>query len=233
MVELYAMKINKMIDGLISGQLATAVTRRDHTRSQNFYNSRTVQKVSMAEILMRYLLCTKLNIRNTDLSFLRNEYGKPILRNVKDLHFNCSHSHQWVACAIDNQPIGVDIEMVRKIDYRSIAQRFFSESEYDDILKKNYPQRISYFYDIWTLKESYVKYVGKGLHIPLNSFSIYIKNDDIKVKSKNEIQDCRFKQYEIDKDYRMALCTTANAFSGGVIIKKVEKVSDEFLNRYV
>ena len=36
----------------------------------------------------------------------------------------------------------------------------------------NSDEKINYFYDLWTLKESYIKTIGKGLYTPLNSFSI-------------------------------------------------------------
>ena len=66
--------------------------------------------------------------------------------------------------------IGVDIEKIQLIDLK-VAQRFFSEKEYEDLIAKTSSERIAYFYDLWTLKESLTKTLGIGLTIPLNSFS--------------------------------------------------------------
>ena len=66
--------------------------------------------------------------------------------------------------------MGADIEKVRNVNLR-IAKRFFSKSEcaaldaQEDSLKKRD------LFRIWTLKESFVKAVGTGMHTALNSFS--------------------------------------------------------------
>ncbi|MEX1029766.1 MAG: 4'-phosphopantetheinyl transferase superfamily protein [Paenibacillaceae bacterium] len=39
---------------------------------------------------------------------------------------------------------------------------FFSFDENKDLLDKPPNQRLAYFYDLWTLKESFIKAVGKG-----------------------------------------------------------------------
>ena len=52
------------------------------------------------------------------LKFEKNQYGKPYLSEHPDFYFNISHSGEYVLCAIDNNPIGVDIEeVVRAIEY--------------------------------------------------------------------------------------------------------------------
>lgn len=100
-----------------------------------------------------------------------NLYGKPEVVNAKQFHFNLSHSASYVVLASSKCPIGIDIEQIKKIDL-TIAKRFFTDREYRFLQRLSEPEKqIREFYRLWTLKESYIKAVGKGLKIPLNSFS--------------------------------------------------------------
>ena len=67
-----------------------------------------------------------------------------------------------MVCFCD-EPVGVDIEKIRDVNLK-IKDRFFCTAEKENI-KTNED-----FFRIWTAKESYIKYLGTGLHTPLNSF---------------------------------------------------------------
>jgi 4'-phosphopantetheinyl transferase len=139
------------------------------------------------------------------LKFDYNEYGKPCILEPKDIHFNISHSGDWVVCAIDNKPIGIDVETIKPIDL-NIARRFFTVEEYNHLMKKDEYNRIRYFYMLWTLKESYIKAIGKGLKIPLNSFSFTIENGNVNINTQNEFGPCFFYQKEIDNNHIISVC---------------------------
>ena len=48
--------------------------------------------------------------KETD-SVMRTETGKPYLRLHPELFFNISHSGEWIACALGNVPVGIDIRL--------------------------------------------------------------------------------------------------------------------------
>jgi 4'-phosphopantetheinyl transferase len=52
--------------------------------------------------------------------------------------------------------------------------RFFTSEEQSYISAS--PDANIAFYEIWTKKEAYIKYIGKGLAVPLNSFSVFSIN---------------------------------------------------------
>ena len=82
-----------------------------------------------------------------------------------------------------------------------------------------------FFFDLWTLKESYIKAVGKGLSIPLKSFTInFLKKGEIAVKLGNKLTNWTLKQYFLDPEYKMSVCGTHTAFPENVIIKRLKYI---------
>lgn len=231
MVEIYAVKLDKKIDDLKYNKLMTLVSQEKRNRIERFHRFEDAERTLMADILIRYLLYEKLSLKENQLVFVKNEYGKPFLKNIDLIHFNVSHSGEWVVCAIHDFPVGIDIEAIQSIDL-DIAERFFSKDEFNDLMTKDKMHRLSYFYDLWTLKESYIKAVGKGMSISLDTFSIGINGWDITVKSNSELVDYYFKLYNIADDYKMAVCTKTKEFPKNVIIKNSQEVYEDIMKAY-
>lgn len=105
--------------------------------------------------MIRTIIVEELDIKN--IKFHKNQYGKPYLKEHPKFNFNISHSGNFVACVVDDKPVGIDIEEVRYIEYEEIAKNFFTVSEFCYIIKQNLNDQLSKFYEIWILKESYIK----------------------------------------------------------------------------
>jgi len=86
-----------------------------------------------------------------------NRDGKPYVENCP-YHFNLSHSGDWLLLAVGDTPVGADIEKITKIRPKTV-EKYFSQSEQERV-KKNGTKE---FFEIWTQKESYVKYTGEGI----------------------------------------------------------------------
>lgn len=212
MLQVYAIKLDKPLDKSRFERLLSYVSTEKREKISRFHKFDDAQTTLIADILIRYLLCKELKIRNNLLKFGTNEYGKPFLINYKDIHFNISHSYKWVVCCISTNWVGIDIEKISPIDI-SIAEQFFSKIEFEELNSKNTFEKEVYFYDLWTLKESYIKAIGKGLSIPLDSFTLRIdKEDQITVSAINNSEHYYFRQYNIDEDYKMAVCSSKNEF---------------------
>jgi 4'-phosphopantetheinyl transferase len=136
----------------------------------------------VSRALARYLIAEVTQQEPESLRFSTNEYGKPFLVGLPDIHFNLSHSHGVAVCALcRGAAVGVDVEDVGRHTDLSIAGRFFSPAEADLVSKAPDSEKRALFFDIWTLKEAYIKAVGKGLSIPLNSFSFSVNESDIQI----------------------------------------------------
>ncbi|WP_179862535.1 4'-phosphopantetheinyl transferase family protein [Bacillus wiedmannii] len=221
-MEIYAVKINKGIDKQL---LYNSLLFLSENRLSNIYklkNEADIHRSIIAELLVRYLLSEKLGLKNYEIDFQKNEFGKPHISDLVNFEFNLSHSGEWVVCALSSKKVGIDIEAIRPIDL-DIARRFFSQDEYQDLLRKKPFQRNSYFFQLWTLKESYIKAVGKGLSIPLNSFSI-CTDDNMQISlytdKKSDNLGWNFWTYDIENKYKLSICALENNFSAPRLISE-------------
>ncbi|HLP61006.1 MAG TPA: 4'-phosphopantetheinyl transferase superfamily protein [Candidatus Deferrimicrobium sp.] len=227
-IDVYAVDLTGTLDKTTYDHLLRHVSPEKKTRIPRFYREEDRIRGLMAEILARSIIIRKTGLANHEIEFYTNEYGKPFLKNRDDLHFNLSHSGSWVVCAVDNHPIGIDVERIQSIDL-DISKNYFSPDEHQDLLAKE--DKFSYFFTLWSLKESYIKIVGKGLSLPLNSFSIkFSGSDNIRIKEEERLlENIYFTQYEIDKDYKMAVCAYRKDFPSNVQVKTMYQVAEEFL----
>lgn len=132
------------------------------------------RKLSLySELLVRYQACKELNLLNNQIVFEKSKNGKPLLGDHPEFHFNISHTRNAIAIAFSNNEIGVDVELIKPVDL-AIANRFFTSSEQEYITSHDNPDYA--FYEVWTKKESYIKYLGTGLSTPLNSFNVLDDN---------------------------------------------------------
>ncbi|WP_033708578.1 4'-phosphopantetheinyl transferase superfamily protein [Bacillus cereus] len=214
------MKIPKNIGNHLFNQFSNLISNEKRERMKRLLNLCDINRTLIGDLLIRSLVCQKYKISNEEIRFIYNEYGKPFVENFSDFHFNISHSGEWVVCGTANSNVGIDIEKVSEIEALKLANEFFSDEEFYDISSMNSDEQINYFYDIWTLKESYIKTIGKGLYIPLNSFSIK-KESRTLISYKNIPKDFYFRQYSIEPNYKISACAAREEFPQDIIIKDI------------
>ncbi|MCO5388442.1 4'-phosphopantetheinyl transferase superfamily protein [Desulfosporosinus sp.] len=138
--------------------------------------------ISYSEIFTRKVLGKCLDVDGSSLSICINEFGKPYLRDYPNIHYNISHKKGAIVCAVSDEPVGVDIERAKKFNKR-IAERFFTQNELNYIFtdRRNQDKR---FAKIWTRKEAYVKWKGKGMMIPFKSFDVLRLDNNVFINTK-------------------------------------------------
>lgn len=229
MVEIYAVKLSENVTKETVEKLLPFVAVDKQARIRRFYKWVDSLRSLFADLLIRHIIIHKTNLKNEDITFSTNAYGKPSLNFPDDLHFNLSHSGNWVVCAVDASPVGIDVEQIAPVDL-DISKNYFSPDEHADLMSKD--DKIAYFFDLWTLKESYIKIVGKGLSLPLNSFSIrFMENNEIRIAAeKKVIRDIFFCQYDIDSKYKMAACACNKNLPSAVIFKTIDELIESFFS---
>jgi 4'-phosphopantetheinyl transferase len=190
-----------------SARLYATLTPDERTRSARFQFERDRQRFIAARGVLRDLLGRYLQTRPSQINFVYNAFGKPDLNPElgNRLKFNLSHSAGFALIAIATASnVGVDLEYIRaESDYADIARRFFSAAEVNYLIALPNHLYSETFFSCWTKKEAYVKACGKGLAIPLNSFSVPLTTDhahspvDLSVASKDIVPAKRWSLYTL------------------------------------
>lgn len=165
-------------------------------------------------------------ILNKDYSLDKELNGKPYFRSHPHLHFNISHStdhlnfntRSCVAVGFANTRLGIDIEFTRHI--KSVAAKnICSKDEYDVYVSHTCPDE--YLTRLWTLKEAYCKYTGKGLQTPFHTLHfIPIGNmEHAFIYQIEHHSDVILYQYELEDHLWLSVCTDAHNSSPVQIIK--------------
>ncbi|CAA6671083.1 unnamed protein product [Spirodela intermedia] len=223
-------------------------TERDNALRMNGDN---LQK---GTLLSRTLLRTTL-ARYTDhkasprsLEFIINRFGKPEVQWPCDgnwtpppLHFNVSHTSSLIACAVTADiPIGLDVlEKHRQLksNILSFARRYFAPSEVEFLSSFTDPEtRRREFLKLWTLKEAYVKALGRGFSgAPFRHFAIQFKagateestdpNSDVHPEIALSIEPSGDAQL-LTADWQFALFELASSHHAAICVKKSGEMND-------
>lgn len=220
-MKIYALNISENISPSLFDKFISLVSIERREKINRFMRKEDADRSLAADILIRQALIENIDIKNEDISFHYNTYGKPYFAHNPPVYFSLSHSGNWVVCAISEQEIGIDVEKIDKIDL-NIAKSFFAKKEYSDLMEKDDSKKKEYFYVLWTLKESYIKARGRGLSLDLRSFAISANDNNIIFEAQNDCEKYSFKQYNIDKNYKLSVCTLDDVFPDEIIFKTLD-----------
>jgi 4'-phosphopantetheinyl transferase len=84
------------------------------------------------------------------------------------IYYSISHSGDYWACGLSDTPLGIDLQRHQPCRQARIAGRFFHPAEVDWLASR--PDDA--FFQIWTAKESYVKFTGEGITDQFSCFSV-------------------------------------------------------------
>jgi 4'-phosphopantetheinyl transferase len=79
-------------------------------RIKKFAKSDDAKRVLLGDILIRSVVASELKVSSKIIEFNSNKYDKLFIKGNSRLYFNVSHSGDWIVCAIDDEPVGIDIE---------------------------------------------------------------------------------------------------------------------------
>ncbi|PEP84924.1 4'-phosphopantetheinyl transferase family protein [Bacillus pseudomycoides] len=196
----------------------------DNIRNYFHYFSDYEKKISMykrKEDKLRSLLGLHLvkmgleNMLNNSIDYYdikRNNKGRLYYNNHWSGDFNISHSGDLVICAlIEFGRIGIDIEEIKSFDYR-LTRYCFNKEEREFFNNLDTEMKTEFFYDIWTLKEAFLKAIGEGLCIPMHTFGFDMdryKENNIKliINSSFSKKEWYFVRFKLNENYKVSICS--------------------------
>lgn len=142
------------------------------------------------------------------LKILRTEKGKPYFDGIP-VEFSVSHTDDvWVCLmSVGNEPVGIDIQQVKPYSYDKIAARYYTKEE-QEYLEQNGEDG---FFRIWTRKEAYAKYTGRGL-------GRYLAVIDTLTNNAGNTENVLFIDIELKEGIKGACCVKDK---GDIWIRKI------------
>jgi 4'-phosphopantetheinyl transferase len=157
-------------------RLMALLSSAEQERARRYVFESVQRRFVAARAALRLLVGRYLDLPAVMVSFAYGPSGKPHLIGpyATQLHFNLSHSHrlaQFAFCA--DEELGIDLEWLHEIrSADQIVRRMFGPEEVEDWFSLPAEQRRRGFFDCWTRKEAFVKALGRGLEVPLDTFRV-------------------------------------------------------------
>ena len=150
--------------------------------------------------------------------FVTHEHGKPKLApdfEALELHFNLAHTSGLVAIAVARAPLlGVDVENAGTgAAPLHLAPRYFTDEEARELAALPPARQARRFFELWTLKESWLKATGRGLAAGLGNVSFsFIDETTARVAMTQDDAACwRFWQAQPSEQHLLALALRAES----------------------
>lgn len=111
-------------------------------------------------------------------TLVHDEAGAPLIAGpsgeiILSEHVSVSDTKNFWACAFSEKPVGIDVEeLSRKAAPNAVKRLHPAEREYLGVLSEGSSEWKEEFLSVWTKKEAYSKYMGKGLGLGFSGFCV-------------------------------------------------------------
>lgn len=184
-------------------------------RADRFVRAIDGTRFAEGRAAMRRILAGYVGSSPQQLGFSYSSSGKPELAGrwqSSKIQFNLSHSQSIALLAVSRErEVGIDVEWMNpKTSVMEISERFFSKDEVAALQAFPEEEQSLAFFQCWTRKEAFIKALGQGLAIPLDSFDVSFggKQAALLKSVRSGLTDAsRWKLYDlpIDAGYAAAL----------------------------
>ena len=116
-------------------------------------------------VLVRGVLARTLGRSPRELTFVENAHGRPSLEPpAEGVDFNASRSPAWVALVLTRgTACGIDVEDLQRRAGVDTVARAFAPEERALLDRAPASERRRVFFELWTLKEAFLKARGTGI----------------------------------------------------------------------
>lgn len=174
-------------------------------KAERFHFKKDAYRCVCAEMLLQYSFFEKNNeyVKN---NLVYNKYGKPTIKDENKFCFNLSHSGDWVVLAYGMTEVGVDIEKIQ-LGREGMIDSIFRQEEKEYIYSVTGLERDQRLIQMWTLKESYIKYLGTGFSTDMNTFYVDALKNVVKNNNGELEKQLYIKSIIYGQDYYLSICS--------------------------
>lgn len=193
--------------------LRSVVSKECCAEVLGYGNKEVALRRLLGEALVRFALKKYWNLTSEDYRIDRGEKGKPFIVGVENVFFNISHSGDYVVCAVSDREIGIDIEKRTKARME-VAGRFFHGEEVAQLKMLEEDKQDQLFFNYWSVKESFLKYIGTGLARPLNSFIVSFSGGGVSLFERGNKLPLYVHACPVDDGYACHVCCEYEELTG-------------------
>ncbi|MGX9416888.1 4'-phosphopantetheinyl transferase family protein [Vibrio sp. WJH972] len=221
-VDVWLFRPDEILDfGLFKSQFFHLLSADEQRKFEAIKREQKRREYLFTRVFVRHVLSRYCSLAAGQLVFSKESNGKPYLSTPERTpHFNLSHTKGLLVCAVsDRLDVGIDVENItRTTDFESIASQYFSNDENNRLNTKKLHARKAYFYELWTLKEAYLKALGIGISVPLKSINFYENqsngNKRVMIDDKG---NTLFEVMKYGEEHLISVCARQNStFEKGV-----------------
>ncbi len=191
------------------------LTDAERARQQRFRFAEDRRRDLAARALARTVLSRYASVAPEAWVFEADAHGRPRIaapQTAAPLEFNIAHSGDLVVVGVaPGNPLGVDAEHLARGTDTTRLERYFSPLEIEQLRALPAHARRLRFFELWTLKESYLKARGVGLRLPLHSLAFeFPASGAVRLSLAAGIPDSASRwalaQFTLRDEYVLAVC---------------------------
>jgi phosphopantetheinyl transferase len=168
-VELWVVKVTE--DGPLGMRAACALFSAEPSEARQRIADRRRSVVARAALAR--LAAARMHLDPAALALGHDERGHPILLDRPALHVSIAHSGEFVACALSDRRVGVDVERADRSEADdALAARVCGPAERRQLEQIPAGPRRRALIRLWTRKEALAKALGVGLALPFEQLDV-------------------------------------------------------------
>lgn len=197
--------------------LRSTLSAEELSRAANFRFEEHRERFIAAHGILRDVLSRYIATRPKYIQFDHGPSGKPFLKDSSakpQIRFNLSHSGGRALIAVANGlDLGIDLEEIQpERATLDIAERYFSRNEVKALRALPPSQQCEAFFCCWVRKEAYIKALGGGLQIPLDSFEVSVAPGEPAELVQGQTDQWSLRDLEVGAGYAGALVAEGRHF---------------------
>jgi len=237
-IDLWCAYVSEIGDAALWSRYDALLSAAERTQQARLRFAKDQRRYLLTRALVRTVLSRYQAVRPQDWVFSAGPRGRPRISTPRlepALEFNIAHSADLVLLGVTSgRTLGVDAESLtmRDVDIAGL-DRYFAAEESAALLSLPAPARRRRFFELWTLKESYIKARGMGLAIALDAFRFEFPGEHgltLHMSAKLDDAPQRWRLWELAPrpDYLAAVCAArADAAPPRISLREIVPLASE------